>query len=171
MNFQSNDLFSKEHTSSEKFDYFVCGIGGALFAYLGQAYIPQKFESWSQCLTPLALICLTLSFYSGFRRIQISNELTKLNKEMLQAHERIVNFTSALNTNDSSFVSGTGEIHTREMLEQFRKDEEKMVEETNKLAFTKTDLANRCGKFRDGLLFIGFLAILFSKIVQPYFEK
>jgi hypothetical protein len=64
MNETSFDLFSKEHAASERFDYFVCGIAGALFAYIGQAYTPHTFGSRYYYLMPAALL-LTVSFLFG----------------------------------------------------------------------------------------------------------
>ena len=39
---QITDLFSKQHASNEKLDYFMCTVAGALFAYIGQTFSPEK---------------------------------------------------------------------------------------------------------------------------------
>src|ERR1035437_1606045 len=84
MNEISKAIYEREHTSVEKFDYFVCSVAGALFAYIGQTYTPHKLDSLHSVLMPLALLYLTLCFGFGFKRIQLSNIGTKLNKEVIK---------------------------------------------------------------------------------------
>jgi hypothetical protein len=85
--FASLTIYEKEHASVQKLDYFLCGFAGALFAYIGQNYTPHKLDNWFYCLMPLALFCLTISLGFGLRRLQISNDVTKLNKEIVLAYE------------------------------------------------------------------------------------
>jgi hypothetical protein len=64
-------LYKAHRESSEKFDYFVCGVSGALFAYLG-----QKFDGTTPVLAFIlevaALGALATSFYYGLKRVEIS---------------------------------------------------------------------------------------------------
>jgi hypothetical protein len=52
---QITDLFSKSHDSNEKFDYFMCSVAGALFAYLGQTFTPEKL-SLKCCIATFAAL-------------------------------------------------------------------------------------------------------------------
>ncbi len=42
MDERSIEVYGHYREAEQKLDYFVCGISGALFAYLGQHYIPHK---------------------------------------------------------------------------------------------------------------------------------
>jgi len=88
--------------SVEKFDYFVCSVAGALFAYVGQNYTPHKLDSTYSVLTPLALVYLILSFGFGFRRIYIANIAKKLNKEFVKEHGDCIHLTKIINEFSSS---------------------------------------------------------------------
>jgi hypothetical protein len=87
MNEKSFELFQKEHAATEKFDYFMTTVAGALFAYIGQHYQPQKFDSPFSFILPAALICLTLSFVCGLLVIKFTIAVTGLNKEFQAAKE------------------------------------------------------------------------------------
>lgn len=101
MSDKSFDLFSKEHAASEKFDYFICSVAGALFAYIAQNYQPHKLDSWYHCLMPAALLSLTLSFLFGAWLIKKGIEITKINKECVAAIERNVAIQNNLRETDS----------------------------------------------------------------------
>jgi hypothetical protein len=51
-------IFEKEHEAREKYTYFVCGLAGALFAYIGKDYFPDHPLNYSAVFTIGALISL-----------------------------------------------------------------------------------------------------------------
>jgi hypothetical protein len=96
-------------------------LAGALFAYIGQTYTPHKLDDWYYWLMPLALICLTICFLCGWRRLQLANKATETNRKThFAAEERC---------------------------------------------------ADLFGNWRNFFLIAGFILILASKILQPYFGK
>ena len=82
------ELFARAQESQEKFDYFVCGISGALFAYLGPLYTPRKLAFDASLFEPLALSCFIVSFYMGLKRIEHTTEAKRLNFHHFQACDR-----------------------------------------------------------------------------------
>jgi hypothetical protein len=108
--------------SSDKFDYFICGVSGSLFAYIAQTYTPQRFETLP--IEPLALLFLALSFYTGAVRIETANTMKLLNHEMLDASEKAGEMTKALaepSTSGLHYNAEGGEIRTRADIEKLRK--------------------------------------------------
>ena len=100
MNDKSFELYSKERASGEKFDYYICSAAGALFAYIGQTYSPHTFDSWFYCLTPTALLALTVCFGVGLWSINISKNVTTLNKEVILLIEESTQILELLQQGD-----------------------------------------------------------------------
>jgi hypothetical protein len=59
---QIKDLFTKQHASNEKLDYFMCSVAGALFAYIGQTFTPEKLPTKCCIVSILSLILLSYPF-------------------------------------------------------------------------------------------------------------
>jgi hypothetical protein len=83
----SIEVYRRSHEAAEKLDYFICGVGGALFAYIGQNYIPHKLEFGISLLEPLALIFLAGAFFAGLKRIETCNAQTNINHEQLKLND------------------------------------------------------------------------------------
>lgn len=174
MNEISFDLFSKEHEASQKFDYFICSIAGALFAYIGQAYTPHIFDSWYYFLMPLALISLTISFMSGLWLIKVSKDITKLNQEQVSLIEENQHIQAKLSEREGGklleqFWNELGQLASRQDLMAMMQRNGVKIAEKGKQAATKMKFANKLEKTRNISLGVGFILILASKFSQPYF--
>jgi len=168
-------LHEKSLASVEKFDYFLCGFAGALFAYIGQNYTPHKLDSWFYCLIPAALACLTVSLAFGLRRLQISIAVTELNKKIVGVFEQCESINAELARHAESkepVLSAnilTGEkLDWQGLVDLQKKLRGQAKEDTDiaKLKFKRADLYGSCQNI---FLIAGFLLILASKILQPYF--
>jgi hypothetical protein len=164
----------KEHESVEKYDYFICGMAGALFAYIGQTYTPKRFDCWYSLLTPLALLSLTVCIGCGLRRMHISNIVTKMNKDTLADSLNVIDLHRELKkiVDDENYISM--EIETGEKLDAkalFKKIDEKRLKIQDEKTLTRFKIrrANCLGTWRNLFLFMGFLLLLASKVLQPYF--
>ena len=170
MNEKSFDLYSKERTSGEKFDYYICSAAGALFAYIGQTYAPHIFDSWYFFLTPIALLALTICFGIGLWTISISKLVTTLNKEVVLLLEESTQILQLLGNSDGEFFDSpkqkratraelVAKVETnRVSMNKMREDAMKEIEKADMLNF-----------IRNLSLGLGFLLILASKVLQPYF--
>lgn len=87
----SLSLFEKEHAAREKYVYFVCGLAGALFAYIGKDYYPEHPIKIIAVLTISALISLTLCVAFGMARIQVYTHGLSINRDVLVAEEKLEN--------------------------------------------------------------------------------
>ncbi|HTA95027.1 MAG TPA: hypothetical protein VK769_02780 [Verrucomicrobiae bacterium] len=170
MNEKSFDLHSKEHTSGEKFDYYICSAAGALFAYIGQTYTPHTFDSWYYFLTPTALFALTVCFGIGLWTISISKAVIMLNKEVLLLLEESTQILELLgNSNAEFFDSPKQKRATRQELAAKVETNRVSIDEMREYAFIKIRKADTFNCVRNLSLGIGFLLILASKVLQPYF--
>jgi hypothetical protein len=177
MNEKSFELFSKEHAATEKFDYFMCSIAGALFAYIGQTYTPHVFCSWYFFLMPAALISLTISFLFGLWLIYDTRKITKINKECVSLDEENAHIRSLLNERDKLsglpfkiFHARHGPPNTRDELENIASSNTAKFIEASKNAKQMMNFADKLEWTRNISLGTGFLLVLSSKIIQPYFS-
>jgi hypothetical protein len=92
----SINLFDKEHAAREKYVYFVVGLAGALFAYLGKDYTPPHELTIVSLLTMSALTSLTLCIVFGLTRIQVYIHGLSINRDVLLAEEEISDFNKSL---------------------------------------------------------------------------
>jgi hypothetical protein len=166
---RSTDYFGQMQESSEKFDYFVCGVAGALFAYIGQSYHPQKLVFGISVLEPISLLMLAASFFVGLKHLEMVLVVRRINFLRLDAAEKIGGLTEALNSGPGPYYNATGpEFLDREQTQALRKqylDQMKLLVGDREVATTKAATFYRV---RNALLFLGFLAIFLSKILQPY---
>jgi hypothetical protein len=176
MNEISKAIYTRESTSVEKFDYFVCSVAGALFAYVGQTYTPHKLDTSFSMLMPVALAYLTLCFFFAFRRIQLANIGIKLNKDVIKENQDCIHITEQLNAHAASKVpvkiidSATGKDTTPKLLSERRDKKLAKMKEMEKLARRKIKWANSFEYFRDICLLLAFLMIIAAKILQPYIK-
>ena len=80
----------------EKYIYFLCGLAGALFAYIGKDYHPVHPIDLSNKLTLLAMASLTLSLAFGMAHIRVFIHFTSINKHALRNDEEVANHITAL---------------------------------------------------------------------------
>lgn len=76
--------------SSQKFDYFVAGLVGALVAYVGQSFTAEPIGLNPGSLELLALFLLIASFWSGFKRIEANTETLRLTFERNRADDLLI---------------------------------------------------------------------------------
>jgi hypothetical protein len=171
MSDRSVGVYDLVHAAEVKFDYFVCSVSGALFAYIAQTYAPQKIELGIPILMPLSLIFLAASFYCGLRRIEKSKVLTKINYSMLDAAEKAGEATKGLTSEFKSekiYNELSGEIYSRQELTARRA---KFMEAAAKYSADFKNVQNasyNLYRLRDLFLVLGFFSILAAKLLQPY---
>jgi DMSO reductase anchor subunit len=170
MNEKSFELYSRERASGERFDYFICSVAGALFAYIGQTYTPHTFDNWYSYLTPSALFALTICFGIGLWTISISKDVTTLNKEIVLLLEESTRILELLQKSDCQvFDNPKQKQATRAELIEKVENNRISMDEMREDAMGKIERANWLNFFRNIFLIVGFLLILASKILQPYF--
>jgi hypothetical protein len=164
---RSIELFHKAQEADEKFDYFLCGVAGALFAYVGQNYNAQRI-GWNVSLfEPLALLFLVSSFIAGLKRIETVMLVKRDNAQMLDCSEKAAACAELLLSGDGVINAG-GDLITARNAEEWRTEFRRRVDV---LESKIEKLSNRTlwyYRIRNGLLIGGFLTLLAAKIIKPY---
>jgi|SRR5665213_146389 len=78
---QANQLYNKGKDAADKFDYFVCTVAGAIFAYIAQHYTPKILAIDAASLEPVSLLLLAGSFFCGLKRIELGYRIIHLDRE------------------------------------------------------------------------------------------
>ena len=169
MSEKADEVFGLSHKSSEKFDYFLCSVSGALFAYIAQTFTPQRLDNPFSALQTASLLFLAISFYAGIRRIQYRNAMIRENHVMLANAEHASKLTELLsNPGDSFRNKRTGKNEDRQTVQN---QHQVYVDASNRAAatlqFVRTR-AKRHGKAQVVFLLVGFLTIFSAKVLQPY---
>ena len=119
MSERSIEIFKMSQAAWDKFDYFVCGSSGALFAYIAQTYVPQKLALWYPLLEPLALLLLAGSFVVGLLRIESCGHLGTLNFKLLHAGEcagELTKFLASPPADDRLINLSDGEVYNLQQI-------------------------------------------------------
>jgi len=165
---ESLEVFIASLEGDQKFDYFVCGVAGALFAYIGQTYTPHKIELSISLFEPASLILLALAFFAGLHRIQTVNVISRINHKVLRAHEEAARLTEQMASGGTIHYPMGGQILDRSSAEAFVDKRLKSALRMESKLLAQGKRSERLYKTRDRLLLCGFVAIFFSKVLQPY---
>lgn len=164
---RSDKVFDNWRQATEKFDYFVVGVTGALCAYVSQTYKPAKLAVNPATLELCALVLLVLSVVAGFRRIERTIQVTLLNHRYLRASEE----KGALTVKSSSGAlvnESTGEIIPPHQVSENIAFLSRMAPEIRDRIEKAGASAHRWYKTRNWLLFLGFSALVFAKVWSAY---
>jgi hypothetical protein len=161
-------LFDKQHEATVKYDYFVSGVSGAIFAYIAEHYTPQKLAFDFFLLEPLALLALALSMYFGLKRLETHRNFTALNHLLTDCEEKAIQVGKVLENPTEGLKDLSGRKLSPEEIENERQQHAARARGYAKQVPALVKLARRYYKLRDRFLILGFAAILLSKVLQPY---
>ncbi len=156
---RSDDVFTYYRTASEKFDYFVTSLTGALCAYISQTFAPERVSLSPASLELAALLTLIASVIAGFKRIEASLIATRYNAHTLRLQEQRDQLTSKLS---GPPLVGLPSAQTRiqviaEVLPEFKKSANDFAE-----------VSGNWYKARNWLLLLGFLMLVTARVWRAY---
>jgi len=166
---RSDGLYEKWKESTEKFDYFMLAVLGALCAYVSQTYRPEKLGINPGTVELLALLILVLGAVFGFRRIETVNLCTLINQKIMHIYEKRGMLVSVLQ-NGSGTNTATGVVYTPEMAS------EQIPKLTSKIKHLEPQLSKAQAKaqsyyhWRNGAIIVGFLILLSAKLLTAYVQ-
>ena len=169
-------LYGKEFEASLKLDYFMCGAAGALFAYIGQTYTPHKLDFWYYWLMPSVLGFLTLSFGCGLRKLRLDCMGMESNRRAHFATEETKFYFDAIQgygQNPPKILHDT-QANKPWTVDELEQNRQKSSVEAQTLKSKSDKLGEKAvwhGRLRTYFLIAGFVLILASKILQPYYAK
>ena len=164
---RSDGLYESWRLSTEKFDYFILGVLGALCAYISQTYSPEKIGVNPGTIELLAFLILILSVIFGFRRIEHINQSLSLNHQLLHSYEKRGNLSEVIEKG-TGVNRETGEIYTTEYAMK------KSVALTNKIKtidplLKKSQIkAKNYYNLRNYSMFLGFILLILAKLFSAY---
>ncbi len=156
--------------AQQKFDAFLVGICGALFAYIAQTYVPRKLALDPSIFDPLALVLLAISFFAGLKRMEAMMQASRFNFHILDSGKNIGSLMEiqAKGVTDGFFKS-SGEILSVSEIPKVLDAYEKKRREARTLFEKSATTAQRCYRIRNLFLLLGFASIFLSKLLSPYF--
>ena len=164
---RSDGVYEKLRESTEKFDYFILGVVGALCAYISQTFKPERIGLNPGTLELLALLVLVLGAIFGFRRVEQVNLATLVNYRVLHANERRGVLVSVIQ-NGTGVNTETGAIYSPGFAAQeIPKIAEQLKQLQPKLASAQAR-AQLHYKLRNAFILIGFLMLLAAKLSSAY---
>ena len=107
---RSDKLRTTWRDSTEKFDYFILGVTGALCAFISQTYKPAKIGVNAGTLEVVALLILVLAVVASFRRLEKSLLTTATNHQELHAYEARGVYRARVR---GLFIAGCANVATR----------------------------------------------------------
>ena len=160
-------------SASEKFDYFITGLTGALCAYISQTFIPQKLSCSPQTIELISLLILVGSVVCGFKRIETNLQHYKITGELLVLEEEKLQLNTLLYSKDRDIskplINQTnGREFTRDQAHERISDLSIKIE---KHADLQIECGEESGKWysrRNLALMVGFLTLLIAKVLLAY---
>jgi hypothetical protein len=164
---RSDSVFEYYRAASEKFDYFVVGVTGALCAYISQTFAVKPISVSPQTLELTALLVLVLSVIAGFKRIELSLVAARYNAHTLRVQEQKGNLVS--NFQGGHLVnSATGEMMSASTVQMKIQVLSEVLPEFEEGMNKSAEAAGRWYHVRNWLLLCGFLMLVSARVWSAY---
>jgi hypothetical protein len=161
-------LYQASHEAQQKFEYFLTGAIGAMFAYTAQTYTPKKLDFSPSTLEPIAIICFAVAFFLGLRRLDCLYHILGISYEKTHADAdaAVIQKTLRMIEDDHllSYQPGTS-------VEEMEKDLEWNRTRSRSAKPILDDLSTKIRTFynwRSRLLIAGFALIVLARVLSPY---
>jgi hypothetical protein len=163
----SLEIYKKGQDAADKFDYFVCGVAGAVFAYDAEHYVPRRLDFSFHSLESVSLLLLPLAFVCGVQKLRYSVRGTHINHGLNDSEEKSLKLALELEDDKKAKEPKYGEASRQMMIQDIRKHRANV--DILAAQLSKVDSVGRRWYIaRDILLVSGFVAIYLSKVLQPY---
>lgn len=157
------ELWSDE---SQRFDYFILGLIGAVTAYVAQNLKPEKL-GWSPfTLELVGLVLLIASAMCGFRRAESNIGVLKYTHQRLEWEAQLSSLVEVYN--GQAVRSNLGEILSPEQAEKRAANLREAISNIAKLQEQAATASGRAYLYRNYLLLFGFLAVVISSVLRAY---
>jgi hypothetical protein len=149
--------------ASQKFDYFVTGLTGALCAYIVQNWKPHRVTAITpDLLEAIALVILFLAAVAGFKRIEWTLMTMQANVQWLRASEECGAMADAVHQNSGGMMynAESGEVLSLSDAMGKYKALSETCPEIRRQMDSAADRAGRWYEWRNRLLVVGFLVLV-----------
>ncbi len=153
--------------ASDKFDYFILGLSGALCAYVAQGLKPERLGANSYTYELAALGILVFGVILGFRRLEAIVICVKLNHELMLASEGRSTIVKAMEGQGQ--VRGEhGELIPGQDLPKRLREYGISIKALEPTLDEVRDRAGTLYRWRNGVLLVGFLVLVGARVAGPY---
>lgn len=152
------ELYKRGQEAVEKFDYFVCGVTGAVFSYEIHNYSPEKLRFDFSLFEPLSLLLLAVAFIFGLKRLSTASLAANLNHRLIDVQDKAEQCARILEHPERGrdLAGNPIDVPAMKKLHQGFLDEWQKLNEPLSLADKKAKMYYKC---RDRFLIAGFAAI------------
>jgi len=164
----NSKIFDSWREASQKFDYFVTGLIGALVAFIGQSFNPVPVGLNPGTLELVALLILIVSFWAGFKRIESNTENLRLTFERNRLEDQLIDLRTVTESGNVAYG-----MHTGQPLSDIERD--KLIDSMQTQYNTKdqylkafSDRAHRFYHWRNYLLILGLLLLVAARVLKAY---
>ena len=165
---RSDKLYATWRDSTEKFDYFILGVTGALCAFISQTYKPVKIGINAGTLEVIALLILVLAVVAGFRRLEKTLLITAINHQELHAYEARGGMVANLKPDQQILNQATGQVFSPEAATKRIAELTESIEQLQRQVAPIQQVAERHYHARNYLTLIGFLLVVAAKVWSAY---
>ena len=165
---KKGSLIAYEHyrESEQRFEYFILGLSVALVAYVAQTTKPQRLGLSPYTIELFSILLIVASIIFGFMRVALMILAKRINHEILHFGEKRGQLIPARGT--SVLNRDSGEQLTAHEIEQELNEIEIMLPARQKQFDKVAAKSLRYYRWRNWLLFIGFLGLLLAKVLGAY---
>jgi hypothetical protein len=163
---RSDKVYENWRQATEKFDYFVLGLTGALCAYISQQYEPSKIGLNPGTLELTALLIFVFAAIVGFKRIEKTMALSRLNHRCLRAKEERGSLMAA--GPGTLMNEATGDVFSQDKVQELIQEKSIQIPILNQQIEKVGDAAWRAYHLRNWAILIGFLVLMIAKVWFAY---
>jgi len=159
-------IFNAAKEAESKFDYFIAGLVGTVFAYSVQQYSYPALDWGLGLLEPFSLVLLITCLWVSLKRIECILVLSRVNYALLEASERAEDYHEMMKNPPENMI----DVHTgiaispREIIERLDIYRKRIISQKS-LADSEGLRSQRYYRYRTLFLVSGFLILLFAKIL------
>ena len=164
---RSDKAYSYWKESSERFDYFLTGVTGALTAYIGQGLMPAKIGVNSTTVALISVLCLVASIICGLRRIEKTILIYKLQAERLYNEEKRGMLLSE-SGGVGLYNKASGEVYSPQEIRIEAEKSRLYIEKLREGLEKGVESASSYYIWRNIFLFVGFILLIVSRIMPAY---
>ena len=167
MSEKSDEIWRDFQKGSEKFDYFIISLSGALFAYVGQSWKPEPLTNIYATSELAAIFLLALAVAAGLLHRKLVVDGLGLNHSLLFVGDQHTSILKALTTSEEGMARlAEGVFLSQQEASEVLPLLEKAVPESIGLVVKKTKAVARAYRTRNWLLVAGFIVLAISKFAQ-----
>ena len=164
---RSDTAYNYWREASEKFDYYVTGLTGALAAYVGQAFHPVPLGFNASTVELFALTSLVVSIVVGFKRIETNIHLFSIQAQQLYLQE-VAGSTMVASQHKAALNTATGDVYSPQQLIQRAAESKEAVSQLDEKFKNAQGIAFRRYKLRNRTLLFGFVLLVAARLMPAY---